>query len=622
MASEGSDESRALAVAKVASRLFGTAIGPDAVIDESLQRATDDSLKSEHVVGELNSLLTRPLPAVLDDETLRRHPLAVWAELELGLDDALELRRKKPIPFEKAVEKLSLDSGIDVEASRGHLEKFLTRVSRPEHERGGKKDGAFLAFKLHRFISGAGEVFTTLAARPRRILLEGQLEDPEAPGNRLYPTRFCRNCGQEYHVVTKVNDDGNLRFLPRDIDDTPLDTEEDEVAGYLCPVNPGDADFQFTGALEGYPESWREEKNGIERLRGYRKERMPVSYLLGADGRHGAGGNEFWFIPGKFSFCLCCHDEPTQGMRERSKLAGLSGEGRSSATTLLVATALGWMNKPDSGVPETKRKLLGFTDNRQDAALQSGHFNDFLFVSLLRGAILRSVISAGSGGLSEDEFGLQVVKALGFTAANKEARRHWLLDANAGAIIREDAQRSLAKVLAHRVWTDLRRGWRFTNPSLSVLSLIDVNFLGLGELAQDRERFMTIHPALGGLDKSIRSSRAWGTHGFRPMLPPRDRRVSAERNVGQDALGTWDHQSSRCRTPGQLTTGAVRTLLRHRNAASRSAGAVDARDRVKVPATSRSAAAFLCGYPRKHGLRLRSRNPDTPWQSHHDVFQP
>lgn len=504
MASEGSDESRAFAVAKVASRLFGTEIGPDAVIDESLQRATDDSLKYEHVRGALGDVLSQPLPDALDDEVLRRHPLSVWAELELGLDDGLELRRKKPIPFEEAVSKLSTASGADAEICRSYLEKFLTRISLPELERGGTKDGAFLAFKLHRFISGAGEVFTTLTARPRRILLDGQLEDPEAPGNRLYPTRFCRNCGQEYHVVTKVDDDGRLRFLPRSIDDTPLDTEDDEVAGYLCPVSPDDADFLFTGELEGYPESWREEKSGIERLRGYRKKRMPVSYLIGADGSFGAGGSEFWFVPGKFAFCLCCHDEPTQGMRERSKLAGLSGEGRSSATTLLVASALEWMNKPSSGVPETKRKLLGFTDNRQDAALQSGHFNDFLFVSLLRGAILHAVISAGSGGLSPTQFGVKVVEALGFTAENKRARQHWLLDPNAGALKREDAQLALAGVLSHRVWTDLRRGWRFTNPSLSVLKLIDVHFRGLGELAQDRDRFTAINPALGSLSDDRR----------------------------------------------------------------------------------------------------------------------
>ncbi|WP_180539191.1 hypothetical protein, partial [Nevskia soli] len=57
------------------------------------------------------------------------------------------------------------------------------------------------------------------------------------------------------------------------------------------------------------------------------------------------------------------------------------------------------------------------TDNRQDAALQAGHFNDYLFVSLLRGAILRAVLDAGDDGMAEDEFGLRVVKALGFTAA-------------------------------------------------------------------------------------------------------------------------------------------------------------------------------------------------------------
>ena len=60
------------------------------------------------------------------------------------------------------------------------------------------------------------------------------------------------------------------------------------------------------------------------------------------------------------------------------------------------------MNGRNSGVPKEKRKLLGFTDNRQDAALQAGHFNDFLFVSLLRGAILRAVLDAGDEGITED----------------------------------------------------------------------------------------------------------------------------------------------------------------------------------------------------------------------------
>ncbi|MFN6952604.1 MAG: helicase-related protein, partial [Albidovulum sp.] len=353
---------------------------------------------------------------------------------------------------------------------------------------------------MHRFISGAGEIFTTLTDRPRRVLFDGQLEDPDAPGHRLYPTRFCRECGHEVHVVTKSEDADGLRFLPRNIDDTPIPDPEGDVAGYLTPIGGNDPDYAFTGEVETYPEDWREERNSVERLRANRKGRLPEQVTVRPDGRYGPDGVSFWFIPGKFGFCPCCLDQPHPSMRERSKLAGLSGEGRSSATTLLVSTALEWMNGDASGVPPEKRKLLGFTDNRQDAALQAGHFNDYLFVSLLRGAILRAVIDAGPDGMAEDEFGLRVVKALGFTASNKDARIHWMLDPEAGAVVREDAQRSLAKVLAHRVWTDLRRGWRYTNPSLSVLKLIDVEFVGLDDIAEERAALMAVHSALGNLD--------------------------------------------------------------------------------------------------------------------------
>lgn len=500
MASEGSEAGRAKAVADVASRLFGASIGPDAVIDESLQRATDDRLRLEDVRPQLATVLGSDLPETLTDEALRRHPLAVWAELAIGLDDGQELKRKKPVPFDDAVEQLAQDSGLDKDTCRIGFERFLTRVSLPETERGGMGSGAFLAFKLHRFISGAGEIFTTLTHRPRRVLFEGQLEDPDAPGHRLYPTRFCRECGHEVHVVTKSEDAEGLRFLPRNIDDTPIADPDGDIAGYLTPVGGNDPDYAFTGEIETYPEDWREERNGVERLRANRKGRLPEQVTVQPDGRYSPDGVSFWFIPGKFGFCPCCLDQPHPSMRERSKLAGLSGEGRSSATTHLVSTALEWMNCDASGVPAEKRKLLGFTDNRQDAALQSGHFNDYLFVSLLRGAILRAVIDAGADGIAEDEFGLRVVKALGFTASNKDARIHWMLDPEAGAVVREDAQRSLAKVLAHRVWTDLRRGWRYTNPSLSVLKLIDVEFIGLDDIAQDREALMAVHPALGDLD--------------------------------------------------------------------------------------------------------------------------
>jgi hypothetical protein len=106
---------------------------------------------------------------VLTDEILRQHPLAVWTELAIRLEDGQELKRKRPIPFGKAVSLLSDDSGVDAKICRSGLEGFLTRISLPEKDRGGSGASAFLAFKLHQFISGAGENFTTLTEKPRNV---------------------------------------------------------------------------------------------------------------------------------------------------------------------------------------------------------------------------------------------------------------------------------------------------------------------------------------------------------------------------------------------------------------------------------------------------------------------
>lgn len=505
MANEGSDQERSKSVSEAASRLFGIKIGPDAIIDESLRRATDDRLALADVEPKLAEAVTTGLTARLTDDDLSSHPLAVWAELALGLSDGQVLRRRQPIPFGEAARLLAQASELDVETCHEALESFLTHASLPESARGGGRGQAFLAFKLHRFIAGAGDVFSTLRPKPRSVLLEGQLEDPSEPGTRLYPIRFCRECGQEHYIVTKAHRSPGIVFLPRSIDDTPFDADGDaDVAGYLAPVGSDDPDYRFDGSIETFPEGWIEERRGVARLRSNRTNRVPEKFCVAGDGRIAADGVPFWFIPGKFGFCPCCLDEPQSQMRERSKLAGLTAEGRSSATTLLVSSSLQWLNQPESTVPADKRKLLGFTDNRQDAALQAGHFNDFIFVSLLRGAILRAVLDAGEDGLRDDEFGYRVQRALGFTALNMATRRHWMLNPTAGAGISNDAERSLAKVLAHRVWTDLRRGWRFTNPNLSKLRLIEVDFIGLDDVAGDAERLGKALPALGDLDHDAR----------------------------------------------------------------------------------------------------------------------
>jgi hypothetical protein len=66
-----------------------------------------------------------------------------------------------------------------------------------------------MAFKLHQFFCGAGHVYTTLRGSNRRnVTLDGQRFDPEDQQARLYPTFFCRQCGQEYHPVVIASEGG------------------------------------------------------------------------------------------------------------------------------------------------------------------------------------------------------------------------------------------------------------------------------------------------------------------------------------------------------------------------------------------------------------------------------
>jgi hypothetical protein len=265
-------------------------------------------------------------------------------------------------------------------------------------------------------------------------------------------------------------------------------------------------DFSFGGTVADYPDDWQETTPaGQERLKsGHRGKHEGQLLFIRPDGSLGDDGAPAWFFAGKYRFCPHCRHQPPQQARDINKLAGLSAEGRSSATTLIVSSILAWM-EADGTLDESTRKLLGFTDNRQDAALQAGHFNDFVFVSLLRGGILRAVRSAGDKGLPDVRFGEAVRKALGFDLEEPRRLGDWMFDPRVkGFHNRQAAEEVLTSVLAHRLWTDLRKGWRFTNPNLEEAGLIEVRFLGLEDLASDEEEFAK-NPRLASASPQVRA---------------------------------------------------------------------------------------------------------------------
>ena len=492
MSSSPDELERAKAVSGVASKLFGQTVAPACVIDELLERATCQTIKAVTLGEPLRKVILEPLTAQLSDDALKNHPLACWIETEIGLEEGEKLKRRPPMTLPEAATKLAEQTGLEEGDCERALADMLAMMGRREDERGGASPRAFLAFKLHRFISGAGQAYVTLKpASERRVCLEGQKYHPEEQKARLYPVFFCRECGQEHLSVAITYEDGERSVIARPIDEPVRDEAEADgtETGYLIPA--ANADFAFSNATSDYPDDWQEmTASGQERLKStHRGKHEGQFYKVRPDGTLGDDGVVGWFFRGKYRFCPQCGHQPAQQAREINKLAGLSAEGRSSATTLIVSTVLAWMER-DGSLDQYTRKLLGFTDNRQDAALQAGHFNDFIFVTLLRGAILRAVRDAGSKGLAPTKFGEAVREALGFDLEVADRLEDWMLAPNAkGYANRQQAQETLSEILAHRLWADLRRGWRYTNPNLEEVGLIAAQFPGLDELAGDDEEF-------------------------------------------------------------------------------------------------------------------------------------
>src|SRR5260370_5342521 len=98
-----------------------------------------------------------------------------------------------------------------------------------------------------------------------------------------------------------------------------------------------------------------------------------------------------WWQRAPFSLCLNCGEFYSAREQEFRKLASLSSEARSSATSVLASALL--RHSAQTGV--ARDKMLSFTDNRQDASLQAGHFHDFVHMSLLRSALNAALQQAG-----------------------------------------------------------------------------------------------------------------------------------------------------------------------------------------------------------------------------------
>lgn len=477
MSTEGTRANRKQTVAGVASKLFGVEVKADNVIDETLERTIQ---RPHPTPTELQQAISVEVPPMEEQtlETFKTHPLAAWIEMTFGLqEEEGHWVRRTPISLKTGADQLATETQTDTVVCLSILRRMFLWGSRTKG----------LAFRLHQFISQGGSVYATAQKRADRLLtLEGQYS---TTGDRLlYPLVFCRECGQDYYLVHYDRDQQMVRpLLPTALNSNLEDADIQE--GYLTLDEPGLWDESEEDRL---PDTWFKETQRHGRVpKPDYADFIPQRLRLLPNGSVVSSlleGTEFWFIPKPFLTCLNCGIVHDKRKNEFTKLSRLSSEGRSTATTLLCLSTVNRLKTSDA-VSAQAQKILSFTDNRQDASLQAGHFNDFVQTSLLR-ASLNGAMQTNQK-LTHAELAQAVV---GQMELSQKDYAKQVTEYGPGKRRNEDAFQNL---IEYRVYEDLRRGWRIVQPNLEQCGLLAIEYEGLKAICGETEFWQKhSHPIL------------------------------------------------------------------------------------------------------------------------------
>ncbi|MBT7188724.1 MAG: DEAD/DEAH box helicase [Anaerolineae bacterium] len=381
LASGGSFESERKTVAEVASIFFGAEFKPNNIIGETLERATKDYIvQGQDFTSLLTEAIRTPSREFPDDYLgFKDDPVASWIESTFGVYP------------ESGTDRLKRAQPISITGEKGAAQRLADLTNTPPAEcemvikdalmkgyqiKNPDTDFPVFAFRLHQFISPGDTIYASLEAPDtRHITVNYQQYVPGDRGKTLLPLVFCRECGQEYYNVRVSEDDetGVRNFELRDYGDLLRGTDAQPGYIYISETKPWPkTDDEI---LENLPDDWIEFHRGEAQVKRSWRKNLPEHVTIDANGWESTSGKEVVFIKAPFRFCISCGI--AYGSRQQSdfgKLAVLSAGGRSTSTTILGLSTIRHLQQEDY-LEQKARKLLSFTDNRQDAALQAGHFN-------------------------------------------------------------------------------------------------------------------------------------------------------------------------------------------------------------------------------------------------------
>jgi len=476
MLSTGSYTDKKNVVANVASKFFAVTFGIDQVVNEYLEKVTI----KEYSNSELTSFLNGKMPSDFSEEELLSNPLAIWLENNNIInwnEEGQFFERQKPSTIKEIAKKLEDETGIQASNCQPQLEAFLLKCAKLNTElRNNGSRKSYFAYKLHQFINQTGSVFVTMQGPNERLIeLEGKRSTVPSEGSlEFYQVVFSRVSGQEFLCVAQ--DLTQNRLKPRLFRSSSEDEEQSNDGYFLPQPNGADDIWDLDRDIESLPENWlNTDRNG--NLIVKKDQRYKLPQLIYVDNRGNistierSGYIKGWFISVDAAFDVSSGTIYDTRTSQYTIYSSLGVEGRSTSTDVIAFSIIKQFK--ESGLSNTEQKLMSFTDNRQDTALQSGHFNDFIKSGLLRSSIYHALNRLKTlDYLSITE---EVFKSL---RLNNIERLNDLVQkpVEEGSFQYRTNIEAVKEALFYKILTDLKRGWRVIMPNLEQCALLRVDY--------------------------------------------------------------------------------------------------------------------------------------------------
>ena len=475
--SSGSISGQKEDVAHLGKQLFDESFGPEQIIIESLKARISRPLPAAE---ELKEALSQRLLIDAGVEELEAHPLAAWMEQEVALstNEGVAIRGV-PQTIPEIAEKLANFCGVTFTTCKvriGELLQWLQRVNRH------LEDG-IMPFRVHQFVAQTGTIRVTLEPAAAREIVSEEKHAIFKGGQQLplFPIVFNRHSGYPYIRVKLSNNE--LKPWENGLEPLGQGNEGDQV-GYLLLEEPEQEPiWNQDRAQELIPDTWIEKLKSGHRIRKNRAQALPRRIWFYPEGRYAfdelPGADQGWFMTAPLLL------DPLSGViydtriREFNKLAQLGDAGRSTSTTILTHGALRQLEQQQAG--KRVQKVMSFSDDRQDAALQSGHFNDFMRQVLLRAAICKALKQYECRDYSN--IANAVFDALGLP------QEEFAQEPGTSPHLIRNNEKIFKKWLRYQLFFDLRRGWRHRLPNLEQCGLLEIRYKELQQICSVDENW-------------------------------------------------------------------------------------------------------------------------------------